>query len=174
MMTATLSVDGRHRYDLTRTADRTQPGTILFVMCNPSTADASLDDPTITKCTKIAVTQRFGVLAVVNLWSYRTPDPAHLIAAANDGIDITGGTVNREWIRRHLNRATIVVAAWGAIAAKVPGYIDAVQSLTDDANSLGIGALYCLGTTKDGHPKHPLARGKHRIADDQPLNRWHA
>lgn len=34
--------------------------------------------------------------------------------------------------------------------------------------------LYCLGTTKDGQPIHPLARGKWRVPDDQQPIVWEA
>jgi hypothetical protein len=31
---------------------------------------------------------------------------------------------------------------------------------------------YCMGTNKDGSPKHPLARGHNRIPDDQQPILW--
>lgn len=169
---ATISADGLHRYNLWRglTDD---PRQLVYVMCNPSTADAFADDPTITKCKKIAAVQGYGQLVVVNLWSYRTSEPRLLIAAANNGIEITGGVTNWAWMRFHMERASKVIVAWGAIAANVPGYEDRVRALRLDAAALDLD-LFCLGVTKDGYPKHPMARGKSRIPDDQPLVRWHA
>ena len=32
--------------------------------------------------------------------------------------------------------------------------------------------IYCLGTTGGGSPKHPTARGKHRVPDDQQPVLW--
>ena len=32
--------------------------------------------------------------------------------------------------------------------------------------------LVCLGLTKDGYPKHPMARGAHRIPRDQQPILW--
>lgn len=32
--------------------------------------------------------------------------------------------------------------------------------------------LYCFGTTKDGKPKHVLARGPHRVPRDQKPVLW--
>jgi hypothetical protein len=34
--------------------------------------------------------------------------------------------------------------------------------------------LYCLSTTASGQPKHPMARGKHRIANDAQPILWRA
>jgi hypothetical protein len=34
--------------------------------------------------------------------------------------------------------------------------------------------LWCWGTNADGSPKHPMARGKHRIPADQPPILWRA
>jgi hypothetical protein len=36
------------------------------------------------------------------------------------------------------------------------------------------GQIWCWGTTTSGAPKHPLARGKHRIPVDQPAILWRA
>lgn len=46
--TAVLSSDDQYRYRLTRTWAAASP--VTFVMLNPSTADASADDPTIRRC----------------------------------------------------------------------------------------------------------------------------
>ncbi len=167
---AEFSTDGLHRYDLWRSMTE-DCRRMVFVMCNPSTADAFVDDPTIRRCRSFALREGFGEIAVVNLWSYRATNPQDLIDAAGAGIDITGGVANTTWIRRHLGTSQKVVVAWGAIAAKVPGYEDRVRSLRLAAAALDHD-LYCLGVTQDGYPKHPLARGKSRVANDQPLVRW--
>jgi hypothetical protein len=47
--TAVISDCGRYRYSLTRSwADG--DNRVVFVMLNPSTADAEVDDPTIRRC----------------------------------------------------------------------------------------------------------------------------
>lgn len=47
-------------------------------MLNPSTADAEIDDPTITRCIGFAKSWGFGGLMVGNLWAYRATDPKEL------------------------------------------------------------------------------------------------
>ena len=47
LRTATISDDGVYRYRLGRRWDDRSP--VLFVMLNPSTADADIDDPTIRR-----------------------------------------------------------------------------------------------------------------------------
>lgn len=36
----------------------------------------------------------------------------------------------------------------------------------------GLPPLHCLGTTMNGAPIHPLARGKHRVPDDVQRRPW--
>src|SRR5262249_40146014 len=106
---AVFSTDGRYRYLLTR---RVGPGrkSATFIMLNPSTADATADDPTIRKCIGFARRWRCGVLRVVNLFAFRATDPDVLKAAADPV-----GPENRRWILRSIRRTNrqIVVCAWG-------------------------------------------------------------
>ncbi|HHM8581358.1 DUF1643 domain-containing protein [Pseudomonas aeruginosa] len=49
-MSAIISECGQYRYLLTRPGDcLADKGTAVFLMLNPSTADAALDDPTIRR-----------------------------------------------------------------------------------------------------------------------------
>ena len=87
---AELSGCGRYRYKLWRIWDPDLPP-ILFVMLNPSTADANSDDRTIRRCVAFAKRDGFGRLLVGNLFAYRTPYPRVLRKAeepVGDGNDV--------------------------------------------------------------------------------------
>jgi hypothetical protein len=63
-----------YRYLLTRIWDpAVKP--VVFLMLNPSTADAFEDDPTSRRCTGFAKREGAGGLVVVNLFGLRSTDP---------------------------------------------------------------------------------------------------
>lgn len=150
---ATLSPCGLYRYTLTR--EWGSGPRMLFVMLNPSTADADKDDPTIRRCIAFAKREGCGSLEVVNLHAYRTPDPRMLWSAQAIGVDIIGPN-NRGHILDARRRADIVVCAWGA------NPVDKQY-----AAAVSFAPVWCLGTTKDGSPRHPLF-----VRADAPLVWW--
>lgn len=144
-MSAVISDCGTYRYALKRSGS-TGSGGVLFVMLNPSTADASLDDPTIRRCIGFARCWGFRDLAVANLYAYRATDPHDLDDAAGAGVDPVGPD-NDEWIARLAASATQIIVAWGAKAS--------AKREREVLEILGSEVL-CLGQTQSGAPKHPL------------------
>jgi hypothetical protein len=114
-------------------------------MLNPSTADADKDDPTIRSCIRLAQKWKCGGIIVVNLFAFRATDPKDLKKA---GYPI--GLENDEWIRRSVGQCHPIVAAWGVNAE--PGRSCFVKRMLRE---IGV-PIQCLGTTKQGMPKHPL------------------
>jgi hypothetical protein len=74
---AKLSDDKLYRYQLSRIWDETKPK-VLFIMLNPSTADADVDDPTIRRVINFAKSWNYGGVYVVNLYAFRSTDPKGL------------------------------------------------------------------------------------------------
>lgn len=153
---AVLSDDGRYRYALGRRwgtplADGGRRA--VWVMLNPSTADAYVDDPTIRRCIGFSRGWGYDELVVVNLYAYRATDPAEL-GRAGDPF----GPVNAEHIDAALADASVVIAAWGA---------HPWASTVADATLAHHRPLHCVGTTKAGHPRHPLY-----VRGDQALEVW--
>jgi hypothetical protein len=146
-VSAVISDDGRYRYTLEREW-MTGEGTCLFVMLNPSTADATEDDPTIRRC--IGFAQRWGYqrLTVGNLFGMRATDPAEMLETTPR--DATGSE-NDDWLRCLSAQADRVIAAWGAHPLSV-FRAPAVQALLLERHP----AIHCLGTTQNGSPRHPL------------------
>lgn len=165
--TAVISSDGLYRYELTRTwcdpAIRTRP--LTFVMLNPSTADASVDDPTIRRCVGFARRDGLDGIRVVNLYAWRTSSPDALFAAERiDGHDIIGPE-NGEALRRALRYAvatcTPVVAAWGGRARPHEAKAFALLAANHEVQ------LHALKVTQAGQPGHPLY-----VRGDAPLVPW--
>lgn len=158
--TATLSDCGAYRYDLTR---RWAPGpTALFVMLNPSTADADLDDPTIRRCVSFADREGCGKLAVVNLYALRSSKPAALLEHP-DPVGPRNAATIRRWLAGPGTQ--LVVAAWGAFCTSPAARRSGVARLHVEQLAADAGRnLLCLGHTKAGAPRHPLY-----VRGDQPL-----
>lgn len=154
---ACISADGLHRTRLWRIWEPEKPR-MLLVMLNPSTADASLDDPTIVRGVGFAKREGCGGLEVANLYSYRTPSPSVLKAkhyptsADNDAV-----------LRALLGVVTgPVVCGWG------------VHAKTQDAEAFRAMAfaagvtLFHLGVLNtNGSPRHPLY-----LRSNTPLLQW--
>lgn len=144
--TAILSPCGTYRYVLTRhipcVLRWVKP--CLFVMLNPSIADASVNDPTIRRCIGFAKEWQCTSLTVVNLFAFRATSPADLVLAP----DPYGPDNNLhvcEQMEKH--RLGLIVAAWGN------------HRLAENASTKSFFRLEpvkCLGTTQSGAPRHPL------------------
>jgi len=141
---AVVDETGKYRYLLSRDWGLFGESNckVAWIMLNPSTADANIDDPTIRRCKTFSTLWGYDSLVVVNLYALRATNPKHLL----ETIDPVGER-NGDYIRKAIRESQLVVAAWGAFKLGVPG---AIRPILHEVN------LSCLGTTKDGHPKHPL------------------
>ena len=154
--TAWLSECGQYRWSLDRTWGS---GPIAWwVMLNPSTADAEVDDPTIRRCVAFSKREGCGSLHVTNLYSLRATDPAELALHKDPkGEQTTDLLVEASY---HARAGGLVIVAWGAHPMAVKG-AGSVERMFQAAGAK------CLGTTKQGQPKHPLY-----VRSDQPLAPW--
>lgn len=144
--TALISPCGLYRYYLTRTW---APGPrMVFVMLNPSKADANIDDQTVLKCVGFAERFGCGSIAIVNLFAFRATDPKDLAAAG-----YLAGPDNDFWLLSACVAADHVVYAWGANASKPPigrqaWHVSAMLGRHVDAP-------LCIARTAEGYPQHP-------------------
>jgi len=137
--------DDCYRYILTRRWD--EGSYVNFLMLNPSTADANVDDPTIRRCIGYARAWGYGSLVVTNLFAWRATDPKQL-KSIMDPV----GPKNDRVILETARAAHMVIAAWGN-HGNLHGRDDAVRRLLAEA---GI-ALHCLTVSPgSGQPAHPL------------------
>jgi hypothetical protein len=141
-VSAYLSDCGRYRYCLTRdVAPLTGEGTVVFIGLNPSTADATTDDPTIRRCVRFARDWGFARLKMVNLYAYRATKPADLWLAADPV-----GPENDCTIAKVIGGSDLAVCAWG---------VNGTGKRVRDVLAL-VCAPHALGLTMHGAPRHPL------------------
>jgi hypothetical protein len=145
---ALISPCGRYRYRLWRLWDPHLP-VMVWVMLNPSTADADVDDPTIRKCIGFAKAQRHGGIFVVNLFAWRATDRTELTRVA-DPI----GPENDAHIRWACAAPILatIVAGWGSDRFARP------RATTVSVMISGAVArdIKCFRRSASGAPWHPL------------------
>lgn len=147
---AFISECGAYRYWLKREwpRDGVEAGLLAFVMLNPSTADAELDDPTIRRCVSFAKREGREGVVVVNLYAGRATEPDDLFKMK----DPEGPGNLNQWMSWLRHERVTVVCAWGAdsrarIQARKFKRFAAEHNIE----------LWRLGDlTKDGSPRHPL------------------
>lgn len=166
---ATISPCGKYRSWLSRGDDDTV-GTMVFIMLNPSTADAEQDDPTIRRCLGFMRRERLTGLVVVNLFTGRATKPVDLWRLddpvgpdADDALDRALKSVeNPETLKQFFpDRAPgHVVCAWSAVPSGAPEWFremhrDRVETVLDRAFKKDR-PIWALGLTDAGAPRHPL------------------
>ena len=143
-----MSKDKLYRYWLG--ADISDESSVcLFIMLNPSSADANTTDKTIEKCKKFARRWGYGKLWVCNLFAFRTPSPSDLKCAFDPF-----GYRNMDEILKSAKNANIIVCAWGN-----DGELEdnTGARVLDMLRNEGLASkLRHLGTTVRNQPKHPL------------------
>lgn len=162
---AVLSSCGLYRYALWRFWEGSHQTdahrAVVFIGLNPSTADASQDDPTIRRCRRFAREWGYPGMIMLNLFAYRATDPGMMKAFSRGGGDVVGP--ENDQILQHYNqqilcstkpftqnepgRSGLVVFAWG-VDGEFMGRGAAVAAMFNEG--------HCLGKTKMGLPRHPL------------------
>jgi hypothetical protein len=127
----------------------------LCVLLNPSEADATRSDATLARCVARAEALGFGALRVVNLFAWRATDPAALARSADPV-----GPENDAALLRGARWADRILCGWGE-GGRLMGRDRAVLAL------FGRRALWHLGLTAGGRPRHPLY-----VARAAPLQPW--
>ena len=148
---ATFSRRRKYRYRLWRTLGK-GTGTLLWIMHNPSTADETIDDPTIRNCRGFADRWGFARIDVVDLFAWCAAD-RRALDIVNDPI----GSETHHHTAAAIQDATEIICAWGDLATprtralrdQEIGWID---------RSLAGRQVYCLGATISGYPYHPLRK----------------
>lgn len=144
---AVLSKCGLYRYRLWRTWDA-DLAPLIFVMLNPSTADAEQDDATIRKCIGFAARNGFGGIVAVNLFAYRATEPSDLKAA---GYLI--GPENDDHIAEVVaTPGATIICAWGSNARGMQRVHDVLAIIALWAGKPPM----ALKLSADGVPWHPL------------------
>lgn len=153
---ATISSCGAYRYHLWRRWSRETGCT--FVMLNPSTANATDDDPTIRRCIGYAKRLGHGSLEVVNLFARRATNPKELNTVFSKPfhrhIDVIGPD-NEASVVAALARSSRIIAAWGSASAvdyNLRWY--AIRQMQNVIKPYA--PIWCLHKTADGSPGHPL------------------
>jgi len=144
---AIFSDDEKYRYLLKRSWGVGR--NILFIMLNPSTADAKKNDPTVKRCCDYAKKWGFASITVCNLFGYRSTQPEALVTVENPV-----GVANMAYIENAMTMSDTIVAAWGNNV--LPNFhMHTVYMVSEKARELGKD-IFCLGINDNGQPVHPL------------------
>jgi hypothetical protein len=159
LSSATISLDQKYRYILSRSWFVFKADPMVFCMLNPSTADGTIDDPTIRRCMGFARRENRTGIVVINLFALRSSNPGVLRVA-----DDPFGPDRRRYYEAVLEPLSgkEIVLAWGSFDVGNRGAISK-RMLFEMLAAKNI-KLMCLGVTKDNSPRHPLY-----IKADQPL-----
>lgn len=123
-------------------------GFVLWIGMNPSTANATVDDPTVKR--EVGFTHRWGYRHYLkcNVMDYRATKPKALLAP---GL-VPCSDRNLSVIRDFAADAARIVIVHGRLLPRLQCFGKAVvDALIEDGRQLN-----CLGFNNDGSPLHPL------------------
>lgn len=137
---AEFSADRKYRYALWRIWDISKP-MVMFIGLNPSTANETEPDPTITRVMNFARSWGYGGFYMMNLFGIVSSKPEILLKDPDPQGD------NDQWLEKIASQCQDIVFCWGVFKQ--------ARLRAEEAKKRFPGA-YCLKKTKEGHPWHPL------------------
>lgn len=147
---AEFSKCGRYRYGLWRKWDDDKPR-IMFIGLNPSTATATMDDPTIRRVKRFAMDWGYGGVYMCNLFAFISAYPEDLKTCDDPVGD------NDNWLTFFATMCKDALFAWGNFK-EAEDRAKIVSAMFPNA--------VCLGFNKNSTPKHPL----YISAKTKPIN----
>ena len=133
----------QYRYILWRSWEENWEDNFCMFNClNPSTADETLDDPTIRRCIQYCKDWGYSGYVMGNIFAYRATDPKVMKAQAEPI-----GAENNRYLVEYAARAKVVIAAWGTHGSHLDRHNQVKQMIPN---------LHCLKVTQNGFPDHPL------------------
>jgi hypothetical protein len=156
------------------------PGPIAFMLGhNPSDAGEDRDDRTSQWWIDWCQLFGFGGYDAGNLYPFVSPHPVdcyRIVDEINGGVNYGARDalhfVNLPAVVAMAKAADQVFVCWGGIARDD----DWIEHVVEEIQT-GVAPypdLWCWGKTSSGAPKHPMARGVHRIPIDQKPILWRA
>jgi len=137
---AIISDCGKYRFQLWRIWDETKP-CVLWIMHNPSTADAVEDDRTIGRCIEFSKSWGYGGIYVGNLSPYRATKPKEMKGLSKELLI----PEQNEWsIMDMYEKCTLFIVAYGNPVNKWMIPVPLAKH------------WQALKLTKAGNPGHPL------------------
>ena len=156
---ATISTCDLYRYNLTRKWNNEGNNLVSFIGLNPSTADASQDDPTLTRCINFSKALGFDGLILVNLFAYRSTSPKLMME-----YDEPIGEENNTYIIDAISKTNKTILCWGnhgSYKSRDKELLELIKSYKE--------SYYCFGLTKKNQPKHPLYLSKTTCLSSYPI-----
>lgn len=136
----------RYRYALWRIWTREKPQ-LFFVAQNPSTATEEKDDPTIRSCRRIAEFNEYGGFTMLNLFAYITPYPEEVSECENP---VGENDIYLIAFKKQIEETgSRICFAWGNLPYE---FMHTRSKVVSEM----FAEAFCLGTNKNGTPKHPL------------------
>jgi hypothetical protein len=160
---AVISACEKYRYLLERIAPGSIGRRVVWIMLNPSTADAEKNDNTVRRCMAYTAAWGYDALAVVNLYGYRTSSPAVLRKVF---LEHVVGPQNDSYVRAAVRGAGLVIAAWGSPGPMTQRRWDVLRIAHEERAKLHVLRFnQPQDATLTREPGHPLRLSK----DLQPI-----
>jgi len=137
---ADFSADRKYRYSLWRVWDKSLPK-VMYIGLNPSTANEIKNDPTVKSCMRIAKSNGYGGIYMMNCYAFISTDPKLLI------LNPAEDELNNVKLKEISEICETIVFAWGNFEVAKSRGLELLNIFPD---------AMALTVNKSGSPKHPL------------------
>src|SRR3990167_1455687 len=121
---ADFSENRKFRYKLWRVWDKSKTK-VMFIGLNPSNANETDPDPTITRCINFAKSWGYGGIVMTNLFAFVSTDPKKLITSGEDL------KINNFTLLDTSTQCEIVIFCWGAFKQAKQRMNDIIELFPD-------------------------------------------